>query len=109
MGVKQRILEMTNLRIILLLSLLTLSLAAIGKDEKTFGWMGDLIFGNCDTATCRYDRDRARECCNSGRNTRCCSYVAGGGGGGGWNNGGNYNNNNNNKLVPVPLIMGGGR
>ena len=69
-SVKQRILEMTNLRIILLLSLLTLSLAAIGKDEKTFGWMGDLIFGNCDTSTCRYDQGRARQCCDSGRNTR---------------------------------------
>merc|ERR1712073_204496 len=104
MGVKQRIQKMTNLRIILLLSLLTLSLAAIGKDEKTFGWMGDLIFGNCDTSTCRYDQGRARQCCDSGRNTRCCRYTGGGNGGwnngggggnngGGWNNGGGYNNN----------------
>ena len=61
---------MSYLRIILFLSLASLSLAAIGKDEKTFGWAGDILFGNCDTATCRYDRNRARECCNSGRNTR---------------------------------------
>merc|ERR1711874_945841 len=80
---------MSYLRIILFLTLVSLSLAAIGKEEKTFGWMGDILFGNCDTATCRYDTNRARDCCNSGRNTRCCSYV----GGGGWNNGGNYNNN----------------
>ena len=58
------------MRTILLLSLVSLSLAAIGKDEKTFGWMGDIIFGNCDTYTCSQDRNRARECCNSGRNTR---------------------------------------
>ena len=61
---------MSYLSNILFLSLVSLSLAAIGKDEKTFGWMGDIIFGNCDTSTCRYDRNRARDCCNSGRNTR---------------------------------------
>ena len=61
---------MIYLRIFLLLSLASLSLAAIGKDQKTFGWAGDILFGNCDTATCRYDSNRARECCNSGRNTR---------------------------------------
>ena len=61
---------MSYLRIILVFSLASLSLAAIGKDQKTFGWAGDILFGNCDTATCRYDRNRARECCNSGRNTR---------------------------------------
>merc|ERR1712038_2203820 len=100
MGVKQRIQEMTSLRTILLLSLISMSLAAVGKDQKTFGWMGDLIFGNCDTSTCRYDTYRARECCNSGRNTRCCSYVGGGGGGGGWNNGGDYNNNKPGSCPP---------
>merc|ERR1712038_605199 len=101
MGVKQRIQEMTSLRTILLLSLISMSLAAVGKDQKTFGWMGDLIFGNCDTSTCGYDTYRARECCNSGRNTRCCSYVGGGGwDNGGWNNGGNYNNNKPGSCPP---------
>merc|ERR1739842_167755 len=71
--------------------------------------MGDLIFGNCDTYTCSQDSNRARECCNSGRNTRCCSYV--GGGGGGWNNGGdirgnNGGNYNNNKPGSCPSYNG---
>ena len=61
---------------IVLLSLFSLSLAAVGKDQKTFGWMGDLIFGNCETYTCSQDTQRARECCNSGRNNR--SDIQGG-------------------------------
>merc|ERR1711874_134448 len=93
-----------SLRIVLLISLISLSLAAIGRDEKRFG--------NCDTSTCRYDQGRARQCCDSGRNTRCCRYTGGGNGGwnnggggwnnggGGWNNGGGYNNNKPGSCPP---------
>merc|ERR1711936_1357255 len=83
--------EMIILRIILLISLISLSLASIGRDERRFG--------NCDTSTCRYDQGRARQCCDSGRNTRCCFYI-GGEGGGGWNNGGGYNNNKPGSCPP---------
>merc|ERR1711936_1511116 len=77
--------EMIILRIILLISLISLSLAAIGRDERRFG--------NCDTSTCRYDQGRARQCCDSGRNTRCCRYTGGG-------NGGGYNNNKPGSCPP---------
>eukprot|EP00092_Neocalanus_flemingeri_P030600 GFUD01033225.1.p1 GENE.GFUD01033225.1~~GFUD01033225.1.p1 ORF type:complete len:175 (-),score=34.79 GFUD01033225.1:74-598(-) len=78
----------------------------VAKDEKTFGWVGDILFGNCQISGCRSDISRAQYCCRTGKNTRCCSYTGGNGGNG--NNGGNWNNggNNNNKAGTCPNYNG---
>eukprot|EP00091_Calanus_sinicus_P003700 TRINITY_DN13873_c1_g1_i1.p1 TRINITY_DN13873_c1_g1~~TRINITY_DN13873_c1_g1_i1.p1 ORF type:complete len:122 (-),score=18.78 TRINITY_DN13873_c1_g1_i1:2-367(-) len=75
--------------------LLPLALGQVGKDEKTFGWVGDVLFGNCQMSRCRSDFSRAQYCCSTGKNTRCCTYTGGNWGNGG-NNGGNWGNGGNN-------------
>merc|ERR1712024_341651 len=73
--------KMVCLRIILVLSLISLSLAAHRRGGP-----------RCETFRCRSNTITATHCCNSGINSRCCAYIGGGGGGSGWNSGGNNNN-----------------
>merc|ERR1712038_1244163 len=80
--------KMCCLRLILVLSLISLVLTARGRP------------GSCETSTCRYNSATAAVCCNSGRNSRCCSYIGGAGGGSGWNGG------NNNKPGSCPPYNG---
>merc|ERR1711902_323489 len=81
----------TGALIVIFLSVTAISLTKgqTGKDEKTFGWVGDILFGNCQESRCRQDFSRAEYCCRNER--RCCSY-SGGNWGNGWNNGGGWNN-----------------
>merc|ERR1712106_62241 len=92
---------------------LPLAQGQIAKDEKTFGWVGDVLFGNCQMSRCRSDFSRAEYCCRTGGNRGCCSYTGGNGGnnGGNWgngqNNGGNWGNgNSNNKPGRCPNYNG---
>merc|ERR1719499_2081877 len=79
----------------------------IAKDEKTFGWVGDVLFGDCQTSRCRSDYSRAEYCCRSGKNTGCCAYAGGNyGNGGSWGNGGANNGNYNNKPGSCPPYNG---
>merc|ERR1719483_1683916 len=83
--------------------LLPLALGQVAKDEKTFGWVGDVLFGNCQMSRCRSDFSRAEYCCRTGENRGCCSYTGGNGG----NNGGNWGNgNSNNKPGRCPNYNG---
>merc|ERR1712183_978367 len=59
--------KMVCLRLILLLSLLSLCLASQGRP------------GSCETSRCRHHSVTAAVCCLSGQNSRCCDYIGGGG------------------------------
>merc|ERR1712119_26669 len=80
--------KMVCLRLILLLSLLSLCLASQGRP------------GSCETSRCRHHSVTAAVYCLSGQNSRCCDYIGGGGGGSGWNPG------NNNKPGSCPPYNG---